>query len=107
MHAGTNRLDCLAEEARAVFERAAVAAGTGPGAEQLVPEIAVARLHVDEGETGIVRQPCRPHEDVDEPIEVLVGQETDAAGKSAIEQRVRRARFRLGAIVRIRPGVAA
>src|SRR4029079_15671053 len=50
------RLHETAHEARASFERTAVSAGAGSSAEQLVTEIAVARLQIDEPESGVARQ---------------------------------------------------
>ena len=46
--AGANAGDDFAEEAGAVFERAAVRSGAGVGAEEFVQEVTVAMFDVDE-----------------------------------------------------------
>ena len=62
------------------------------GAEQLVPEIAVARLDVDEAEAGVARQPRRGDEVVDQAIELVVLEHAHAVRKAAIEHRIARTR---------------
>ncbi len=51
-----------AQEARAVFKAAAKITGTGVGAQQLVPEVAVAVLDVNELESCLSGQGCSRHE---------------------------------------------
>src|SRR6185295_17105255 len=87
--------------------RAAVRSGAVAGAEQLVSEIAVAGLDVDEAEAGVARQTSRRDEVVDQAIQLLVLEHTDAPGDASIEDRVRARGDRRRAIVRVRPRVAS
>src|SRR5690606_40848142 len=80
----------LAQEPRAVLERAAVGAWTRAGAQQLVSEIAVAVLDVDEREAGARGERRRADEVVDERVEAGVGDHGRVAGhpNPPVEQRM-------------------
>ena len=71
---GADAIDDLAHEARAVLEAAAKRSGTLVGAEQLVPEIAVAVLDVDEPKARVGGQLRGRDEVVDQPAELVVAQ---------------------------------
>ena len=64
--------------------------GRGPRAEQLVPEVAVAVLDVDEGEARLARAHRRGDEVVDQPIELVVGEDRPIVGDAdaRVEDRV-------------------
>ena len=57
--------------------------------QQLVEEVAVARLHVDEVEAGVAREPGGGDVVADEVVELGGGE--DGAGAARVEQRVARA----------------
>jgi hypothetical protein len=106
---GAHRADQRAGESRAVGQRrSAPASGSCACGEELVQQVAVAVLHVDEVESGGLRQLRRAHKRCDQGIDLFVGQQhgvildTDAA----IQQRMalRDARF---PVARLRYGPAS
>src|SRR5207245_524947 len=96
---GADRLDDPPHEPCPVLERAAVASAARPRAEQLVSQIAVARFDVDEAEAGLPRPPRRRDEILDERVELRIVEDANAAGKPAIEDRIRARGERGGPIV--------
>jgi hypothetical protein len=96
-----------AHEPRAALDRAAVRAGACARAQQLVAEIAVARLHVDEAKSRVAGARGRADEIVDERIELGILEHADAVREAPIEDRVRARRDRRWPIVDVRPGIAA
>src|SRR4030095_2705179 len=103
---GADRLDHATHEARASFNRAAIRTAARAGAQQLMTQVAVARLDVDESEARVARQPRGGNEIVDERIELAVLEDAHAIRKPAVENRIRAGRDRRWAIVDVRPGVA-
>ena len=67
--------DDLAQEARAVFEAAAVASRATEGAEKLVAQVAVAVLDIDPGEAGALRQTGRVDEVLDQAGDLVVAEQ--------------------------------
>ena len=79
---GADAVDNRPQEARAVLERPAVASRTLAAAEQLVPEVAVAVLHVHEREPRVPRELRCVDESLDQPIEIVVAQHPHARRES-------------------------
>ena len=69
-------------------------------------EIAVTVLEVDGREPGVPGEPGRGDELIDQPIELLVGDDSDTIGKPSIEERVGIGGERLRLSGAVRPGVA-
>ena len=76
-------------------------------AQQLVTEIAVAVLDVHEGVAGVAGHAAPRRRSVDQPIEIVVGQQPHAGGEAAIELRMRVGDLRLRRRVLRRARVAA
>ena len=85
---GADALHDLTQEAGAVLEAAAVAAGPRVRRQELVAQVAVAVLDVHEVEARPLRQDRRAHEVVDEAVELVVGQDPHPAREAPIEHRV-------------------
>src|SRR6185295_3783631 len=100
-------VDHLTHEPRPALERTSIRARTAARAEQLVTEIAVARLEIHELVAARAGTPRRLHEIVSEAIELLVRDHTHTVREPAIEQRVMRAGHRRRPIVDVGTRVAA
>ena len=78
-----------AEEVGATGQVAAVGAGAIGGRQQLVEEVAVAVLHVDEVEPGLLGQHRRRHVLLDQLVELVIGEHGAGPGADAtVEDRV-------------------
>ena len=88
-HRGPDPVDHAAQEARAVEEPAAVTPLAFPGGEQLVAQVAMAVLHVHEGEPRLLGQARGGHEIRDQAVQLLVGEAANLTREAAIQDRVR------------------
>ena len=100
--------DHLAQKAGAVLEAAAVASRAVHGAEKLVPQIAVAVLHVHEREAGLPRQYAGRDEAFDERLHVGVGGGPMPGGEAelAVQQGMAVQGHRLGDLLGVGPAEA-
>ena len=70
---GADAVDDRVQKPRAVLERPAVTARSRARAQQLVAEVAVAVLHVDEGEARAIGGESRGGDELlDQPVEVVI-----------------------------------
>ena len=58
-------------------------------AQQLVEQIAVTVLDVHELKPDVLRQPRGMHELVDQPVELVIGEDAHARGEAPVEHRMR------------------
>ena len=73
--AGANASDDFAEDAGAIFERAAIFSGAGEGAEEFVEEVAVAMFDIDEICANVRGDRGRFNIAADEFLNISVGEE--------------------------------
>src|SRR5450756_3185928 len=80
----------LAQETRAILERAAVRAGPLERAKELVAQVAVAMLDINKGEAGPLCAPRCRDEIVDQALDIVVAHHRIIGRKAelAIEHRV-------------------
>ncbi len=103
----TDPLDHRPHEPGAVLQGAAIPPLARARPQQLVPQIAVTGLDVHECEPGAVRQTGRRDEVVHQHVELVVGQDPDPARHTLIQDGMRAARHRLGAVEHIGAAPAA
>ena len=106
---GANALDDFAEEAGAIFERAAVFSASGVGAEKFVAKVAVAMFYIDEIESQFTGGAGGPVKILDDLRDLAVGENGKIRSKAefGIENRMVVEDFGLGAIVSVGTAVAA